>query len=332
MYAVATARPARRSFAFQRSSKPSISAEIVARAFRLAYFLRPDQEAARRVTATALAHLDPTFERQDRRSPYRPRKNRTKAKRDRVQWLQHLVVCVASSPEHPPHAAPRSRDDLLIDFLFHLVRITTRRNSFYVNLGISRILYGYSTAETVALQDFLTQDPERVPAEAYFRYAKRIVTSELSQRFGSMLQTVRKARGEHQICSVRPNPRQARLVDQCLRLATPWQTRCVVPESVDPRLEELSDLAFRGRDPDGEHAVEWSRMHTVLHPDCYARSTRALGLGAPGEHLRIPRFFSAGTLAESADGPGDRVAPALGRDDLAKIEAEVEVIAAWGWR
>lgn len=87
MCAVASARPPRRSFAFRESPKLSVSAELVDRAFRLASFLRPDLEAACRVTATALAFLDEAFERQNRRSSYRPQRSRTKAQKNRAQCL-----------------------------------------------------------------------------------------------------------------------------------------------------------------------------------------------------------------------------------------------------
>ena len=41
-----------------------------------------------------------------------------------------------------------------------MVRITARRNSFYVTLGLSRLLYNYSTAETMELYNLIIQDPD----------------------------------------------------------------------------------------------------------------------------------------------------------------------------
>ncbi len=309
----------------------------VERAFRLAYFIHPDRPSAIRVTVVALAYLDDLIKEQDRRRYSRPRTHRTKASRSRPQLLQHLVCCVSESPEiqrlREDQKPPRTADDLLIRFVIHLVRITTRRNSFYVNLGISRILHDYSTAEAMAIHDLLTQDPERLRHETYFRYGKRLLLNEMRQCFGALVEITRGARGELRFCSGRATLGQAALVQECLQLATPWETQCPFPESFDCWHEELSSLRFTGDHPDDEHPIEMRRMHTVLHPRCYLTATRALGFDAPGQRLRIPRFFAgdgrgrrAGHVTRDAALAGRRP-QALSEEEKSTIDVELQAIA-----
>ncbi|MCP3956283.1 MAG: hypothetical protein GY719_00370 [bacterium] len=293
-----------------------------------------------RVTVKALSHLDDLVTEQDRRRFSQPRRYRTKVSKSRSQLLQHLVCCVAESPQirqrRDDRTTPKIADDLLIRFVVDLTRIAARRSSFYVNLGISRLLHDYSTSEARAINDFLTQNPERMRNDTYFRYGKGLLLKEMQHRFGSLVETTREARGELRLRSRRPSPRQTVLVNECLRLLTPWETRCPVPESFDPLQEALPELCFAGDHPDDEHPVDMRRMHTVLHPRCYVKATRALGLDAPAERLRIPRFFTGGGKSRcpepDARGRSDtaithRQPRVLSIEETATIDAELRAIA-----
>ena len=315
----------------------SSSPEDIERAFRLAYFIRPDRRAAIRVTVEALSHLDDLIKEQDRRRYSRPCGHRTKVSLSRCQLLQQLVCCVAESSATEGRRAETASgiaDDLLIRFVVYLVRIATRRSSFYVNLAVSRILHDYSTAEAMAIYDLLTQDPERMRADSYFRYGKGLLTKEMRRRFGAWVRATRVARGEIRLCGRRPTQHQAALVGECLRLATPWATRCPWPESFDRWRDPLPELCFKGDHPDGEHPVDMRRTHTILHPECYLAATRALGLDAPAERLRVPRF-STGGLGHPARREARRASNvltgrrprALREEEVTWIVTELEVIA-----
>ncbi|MCG8457844.1 MAG: hypothetical protein MI919_16330, partial [Holophagales bacterium] len=326
----------------------------VERAYRLAYFVHPEQSTALDITVNALAHLDDLYRRQDRRRYSRPRRCRTKVSRDRPQLLQHLICVLVSSRPLRYRMAPAGGlaglpgsgregpvrlpegEQLLIRYVLELVRIGTRRSSFYSSLGISRILHDYSTAEAVAIHDFLIQDPERSRGESYFRRGKGLLLGELRQRFGPSLPIVSLARGELRPSSEgRATPGQLALVHECLRLLTPWGTPCPVPPHLDPRSDEVPALRFPGGDPDGEHPVELRRMHAVLHPPCFAGIALALGLDPPAERLCIPDFAlgpgrSASTVrsADTEDTLARRQAPSLGQDDHARIRTRVLSIEA----
>lgn len=183
-----------------------------------------------------------------------------------------------------------STDDLLVHYMAHLVRICWRRCSFYVSLGICRLLHDYSTAEARSITDVITQNPDRLRDDVSYRQAKRLLMRELQHHFGSLLETHRVARGELRFRCRRPTDHERSLVQTYLELLTPWQTSCPIPESFDPTYDVLPALFFDGGRPDDEHSVEMRRIHSVLHPTCYARTAQALGLDAPGDRLLLPCF------------------------------------------
>jgi hypothetical protein len=76
------------------------------------------------------------------------------------------------------------------------VSITLMRNSFHVTLGVSRLLYNYTTAESMELYDLIMQDPERTKDDAYWREHKARLMKELKDRFGQLLAVVSGSRGE----------------------------------------------------------------------------------------------------------------------------------------
>ncbi len=298
------------------------------RAFRLAYFIHPDRGLAMHFTVKALSHLDDLVKAQDRRRYAQPRKYRTKVSKSRSQLLQHLICCIAVAP-----GTEQRDDDLLIRFVIGLTRIAARRSSFYVNLGISRILHDYSTAEARAIHDFLAGTPERMRDDAYFRYGKGLLLKEMQQRFGCLIETTREAHGELRFRSRQPTPWQAALVKESLRLLTPWQTRCPLPERFDPLADTLPELGFTGSHPDDEHPFDMRRIHVVLHPRCYRQAARALGLDAPLQRLRIPRFFAATSCRAGAPASGEsdtavahRRPAALSADEAATIDAKLQAL------
>jgi hypothetical protein len=121
------------------------------------------------------------------------RKARSKVSMGEPHLLQRLVYveseeyerrkeAAAQSPQLTDGVSPARRTDLVVYFIKHLVRITTKRNSFYVTLGLSRLLYNYTTPETMELYNLVIQDPERVHDD-YLSIAKGFATKELKERF-----------------------------------------------------------------------------------------------------------------------------------------------------
>lgn len=282
---------------------PDIS-ELLEKSFQLAYFIHPEKRIALRIATEALAKLEVACIAQDKRLYYKPigrllsertqrRKYRTKVSMSELHLLQRLVY-IESEPyeraQEQSNLTTLSEEDMIIRFIKHLVRITIRRNSFYVTLGLSRLLHNYSTAETMEIYNLVVQDPDRLKDDSYYRSCKGRLMNELRERFGDLLKIVRGQRGEERFY-IRDDPdRYVGLVKKCLLLFTPWKTRCVLPETFNPMEETIPHLTFEGDDPDREHPIELNRIHSLLHPDCYSRLIGALGFDPPEKRLALPYF------------------------------------------
>jgi len=306
--------------------------EFPNRAFQLAYFIHRERKTAVEIATRALNKLQLAATAQGKRLYYRltgrpdARKARSKVSMGEPHLLQRLIYIESEEYERPKEAAsldpqshsetmPARHSDLVVYFIKHLIRITTRRNSFYVTLGLSRLLYNYTTAETMELYNVVVQDPDRVHDDYYYRSRKGVLLNELKNRFGDLIEVARSARGEQRWHAGDNNQDHLDLVSECLRQFTPWSTPCVVPEALDPRTDIIDQLNFEGRHPDEEHEVEVNRIHAAMHPDCFARLAAANRFAPPEERLELPHFF----IADGADDGDSRTPPNLSQDELETI-------------
>ena len=315
--------------------------QVLNKAYRLAYFLHQDKSVAIRIVAAATLKLNVAMAAQSKRLYYVPvgrvsrgESRRTDAIRNKVLFsdvhlLQRLVYVESEPYERqkeraaqvaPPgvHAAgdPAIEEDFLVYFIKHLVRITTKRNSFYVTLGVSRLLHSYSTLETMEIYNAVIGEPERVKDDYYYRSRKAILMHEMSQRFGELIRACRQRRGEERFETQQGSSELRSLMRECLRLFTPWDTLCHVPRDFDPLKSVIASLTSKSSA--GETEVEVNRIHAVLHPDCFERLVAAFGYSSPVERMELPRFFFEKSDDESS--PRPRSAPAdLSADELAEI-------------
>lgn len=206
--------------------------------------------------------------------------------------MQRLVYDETESHERAEEASPSVREErLLTHFIKHLVRITLKRNSFYVTLGVSRLLYHYATPEAVEIYGLVMQNPSRVKDNYYWRARKSRLLQEVKTRFGDLIALSRGAYGEERFAASDDSPRYSGFVKECLKMLVPWGTACPLPPGVEAVAGSIPPLDFRGPDPDEEHLVEIARIHAVLHSDCFARLVAGLKLDAPDARLALPRFF-----------------------------------------
>jgi hypothetical protein len=304
------------------ASEPDPSDSVLQRAFELAYFICPDRDRATRIVVASMAKLEVAVAVQDKRLYYRPLADRLRRpairRRNRVsfdepQLLQRLIYIESEPYEREDEARPGEADehDLVVHYIKHLVRLTTKRNSFYVNLGINRLLYNYTTAETMGIYNVVVQDPERVKDDYYYRSRKTVLMGELQARFGDLLSVVRVHRGEERFESRSSSAPVLSLVRECLERFTPWGTSCVVPRRFDPHLETVPSLEVR-REAE-QNAVELNRMHSVLHPECFHRLVAALGLEAGGR-LDLPRLLPRNGSPPSRNRNDRRPPPLQGQE------------------
>ena len=221
-------------------------------------------------------------------------------------------------PDVPAVGDPAREEDLLVYFIKHLVRITTKRNAFYVTLGVSRLLHSYSTLETMEIYNAVIGEPERVKDDYYYRSRKAVLMHEMYQRFGELIRACRQRRGEERFETQQGSSEQRSLVRECLRLFTPWNTQCPVPPDFDPLKSVIASLTSKSSAD--ENRIEIKRIHAVLHPDCFGKLVAAFGYRPPEERMELPRFFSHHEDDQSP--PRQRSAPAdLSAEELAEINS-----------
>ena len=315
--------------------------QVLNKAYRLAYFLHQDKALAIRIVAAATLKLNVAMAVQSKRLYYVPvgrfsqgesrRTNgiRNKALFSDLHLLQRLVyvesepferqkerAAQVAPPDVPAAGDPASEEDLLVYFMKHLVRITTKRNAFYVTLGVSRLLHSYSTLETMEIYNAVIGEPERVKDDYYYRSRKAVLMHEMYRRFGQLIRICRQRRGEERF-ETQPGSSELRsLMRECLRLFTPWDTQCQVPRDFDPVKSVIASLASKsGAD---ENEVEVNRIHAVLHPDCFEKLVAAFRYSPPAERMELPRFFMDQTDDQTP--PQQRSAPIeLDAEELAEI-------------
>jgi hypothetical protein len=275
-----------------------ITDELVNRAFQLAYFILGERAASIYVATTAIDKLKAAATTQDRRLYYIPTgrlsspATRTKLNLSTVHLLQRLIYIESELFERLIEGRERSlkQEDMIIRYIKHLIRITTKHNSFYVTLGLSRLLYNYTTAETSEIYNLVLQDPNRTRDDHYYRSRKKQLMQEIRDRFGNLISAQRSLRREERFQPQENSAQYAWLVERCLEKFTPWQSTCVLPNKLEPKINILKELSFEGGDPDEEHVIELNRIHALSHPACFGRLMASLGLGKPAERLELPYF------------------------------------------
>lgn len=290
---------------------------MLRQAFQLAHFIQGDGEFAARIATSAVSKLSVAVSAQDKRLYYRPGgrtwlpgakrvKPGTKVFLSEAHLLQRLVYIESEVYERQNEQSLSdaiNEESLITHFIKHLVMITLMRNSFHVTLGVSRLLFNYTTAGSMEIYNVVVQDPDRVKDDAYWRERKARLMRELSERFGKFLVVARGQHGEERFQACEDSARHLGLVMRCLEMFVPWNTTCPLPAGADVLNDELAELTSGDADRERERAAEVARIHAVIHPVCFGRLATGLRLASPAERLEIPRFFHS-TDNDREDKPG----------------------------
>lgn len=315
---------------------------LLNRAFQLAYFIHRDRKVALRIVKGAMTKLEVAATTQGKRLYYRPTGRpsmsydqkggfRNKVAFSEAHLLQRLIYTESEPYEKEKEQefplAGLDEEDLVVRYVKHLVKSAIKRNSFYATLGVSRLLYNYSTTETMEIFYAVVQDPERVKDDYYYRSRKGVLMQELKERFGSLVKICRGQHGEERFQAHERPGQFIALVKESLNFFTPWGTLCPVPAGIDPIIEgfpELSNRGFREQDK-----VEVNRIHAVLHPDCYRRLVEALRFETPDRRLEVPQFYLS-TDMNNGDGQNGQRLPSpaeLNEQELVSIKKELDAQA-----
>lgn len=257
-------------------------------AFRLAHsiyrYKENDRKTALKIVSDALRAVEVRLLIQheaDRHDPEKP----TKVRWNTLQWFQLLIYYKSEEHEQQQeskHSVSLSEEDMIIRYIKHLILTTSRRNSFHISLGLSRLLYDYGAAETMAIYDLVFQDPDSSTkkADAYYRARKNKLIEELEKRFHRFVKIHLGPRGEKRFEADDDSSRFAELVVDYLTRFTPWETSCELPTQLD------TWTAIRSL-----KSNQASQIHSLIHPDCFSKITAALNFDPPNSRLRLPRFF-----------------------------------------
>lgn len=272
------------------------------KAFQLAHSIYRHKEEDRKIALTivweALIGVGVRLMAQneaDRHAPEKP----TKVRWSTLQWFQILIYCKSEAYERQQEAdnkASLSEEDMIIRYVKHLILTTCRRNSFHITLGLSRLLYEYSAAETMAIYDLVVQDPDSSTrkSDAYYRARKNKLIEELAERFQRYVRIHQAARGEKRFQAQDDSSRFTELVIEYLTRFTPWETSCVLPEQFDA-WAPIHSLK-------SSQAIQ---VHSLIHPDCFSRLTQALKLDPPESRLALPKFFLTQKPSDGTTPPND---------------------------
>lgn len=266
--------------------------EWLNKAFRLAFFIHGERETAKRIAVSAMNKLEIASNAQFKRYYYTPNATRSRVSFNDLQLLQRLVLVESEIFEREKEQAKATDEKSLLKyFIKHLVRIALKRNSFYVTLGISRILHNYGTNDAMEIYNVIVQNPERVHDDYYYRSRKGVLMKELKARFEEMLETVKVNRGEERFLSQNENENLSETARECLKFFTPWNSTCAIPDKFNPFDDIIKPFYFDKKDPDEEHRIEVNRIHAALHPECFKSLTEALKLPPSEEKMEIPKFM-----------------------------------------
>jgi hypothetical protein len=266
--------------------------KLLEKGFDLAYFIAQDRKSAIEILTGALDKLSVQCRREKRRFYWRYShacqliRRITHQDLDAFQWLIMLESepCERAQEQRGKHS-PR---DMVVRYIKHLVQITMSMSSFYVCVGMNRLLYSYSTSETQSAFELITQ---RFPGADQYRRAKKMLTRRMRERFGERVETVRTRHGEIRFKTLEDQSHWHGLVKECLSMFSPWSTDgwC---EHFMPKVDDMprSRLPDVGGAPAGPDAQETIYCHMFIEPVCRGNLSAVLSFSSPEARLALPRF------------------------------------------
>ncbi len=268
--------------------------DLLERGFQLAWFIFPERSTALRILTGAMNKLKVQRGRESRRAYWRDKylkRGITRITRDESDTLQWLICFESDAYEkQQEERGDQTLKDMVVRYIKVLVRTGTAMSSFYVNIGLHRLLYSYSTSEAQRLYEAVT---DRYPGADEYRRAKSALMAKLLDRFGGLLTTSRAQHGELKFETEADPLRWADLVEACLIAFTPWSTvqACPVPSDFNASHAKLPpQLSGDGQVKVDPNLVEINRCHAFIDPICCGRLAQALTFEPPQKKLAVPRF------------------------------------------
>jgi hypothetical protein len=304
------------------ATKVDASDGLLQASFQLAYFIFPDRSAAIDIVVRALEKLRVRSRREIKRLYWRDKHAERPVRRiarSDVDMLQWLIMFESEEDEKAQELAGNpSLRSMAIRYIKQLVQVTTAFSSFYVNVGLTRLLRNYSTAEAQRIYEMLTS---RYLGPDEYRRAKAALMEKVSQRFAGFLKITRVEHGELRFETFEDQARWVGLVDDCLTTFTPWSTQGHCSQFLVARGGN-TNMASVSRAADTDlNELEMRCCHILIEPACYSGLLKEMALDPPATKLALPRFLMTEKQEKSGDnGTQPRRPPELSQEDLGKIQ------------
>ena len=311
------------------ATKSDAPAELLQRGFELAYFLIPDRVTAIDILTRALEKIRARSRREMKRLYWRdkhaerPVRRIARSDMDMLQWL---IMFEAEQDERAQEEAGCiSSASMTIRYIKHLIQITTALSSFYVNVGVSRLLHNYSTSDAQRVYEMLTS---RFLGPDEYRRAKSALMDKLSERFAGFLKIARVDHGELRFETSDNQEQWVIAVSDSLSVFTPWSTQghCAQYVSVNGNTKLKSAQKPANTD---QNESELRCCHILIEPTCYDQLMEDLAFDAPETRLALPRFVMPDKQEKSDDNNVQPPRPPeLSQEDLDQIQRRLAVTDA----
>jgi hypothetical protein len=304
------------------ATKSNAPAELLQRGFELAYCLIPDRVTAVDTLTRALEKIRARSRREMKRLYWRDKHSQRPVRRiarsdaDMLQWL--IMFESEQNEKAQEGAGTVSLNSMVVRYIKHLVQITTALSSFYVNVGLSRLLHSYSTPEAQRVYETLTS---RFLGADEYRRAKSALMEKINHRFSGLVKLVRVEHGELRFETAHDQEQWGKVVAHSLSAFTPWSTqgRCAEFTTVNGGSSKPT-TTYKSSHRD-QNEVEMECCHILIEPSCYGRLMKELGFDSPDTKLALPRFVMPEKHDQSDDNTNQSTHPSgLCQEDLDHIE------------
>jgi hypothetical protein len=311
------------------ATKSDVPAELLHRGFGLAYFLIPDRVTAIDLFTRALEKIRARSRREMKRIYWRdkhaerPVRRIARSDMDMLQWL---IMFEAEQDERAQERAGSiSSRSMAIRYIKHLIQITTALSSFYVNVGVSRLLHNYSTSESQRVYEMLSS---RFLGPDEYRRAKSALMDKMTDRFAGFLKTGRVDHGELRFETAENQEQWVDVVSDSLSVFTPWSTQghCAQFVSVNGNAKPKASQKAPAAD---QNESELKCCHILIEPTCYDQLMEDLAFDAPETRLALPRFVMPDKQEKSDDhNVQPPRPPELSQEDLDQIQRRLAMTDA----
>jgi len=312
------------------ATKTEAPVDLLHKGFELAYLLVPDPSGALAILIRALEKLRVQSRRELKRLYWRDKHTERPVRRiarsdvDMLQWL--IMIEAEQDEKAQERVGAVSSVSMTIRYIKHLVQITTAFSSFYVNVGLTRILHNYSTSEAQRIYERLTS---RYLGPDEYRRAKSALMDKIIERFGSLVKIARADHGELRFERSDQQQEFAQIAAECLKALAPWSTRgrCAQFVTTNGGSMQLKP-PYQDAKAD-QNEIELRCCHILIEPTCYSQLMEDLAFDQPETKLALPRFFMPEKRENNGDGNArPPLPPELSQEEIDQIQRRLAITDA----